>query len=192
MKTIVWDIDDVLNDSTRVWLEYCWLPAHPGCALRYDDLVENPPHLLLGVEKADYLKSLDLFRLSPLARDMTPDPRLLQWFRDNGTRFRHIALTARPRKTVSAAIDWVLLYFGQWFQTFSFVPAERPGETPGHPDLGKGDFLAWLGRADYFIDDHPANVLGAQELGIEAFLVARPWNTGGSTLEEIVENGLKN
>jgi hypothetical protein len=152
MKTIVWDIDDVLNDCTKTWLETFWLPAHPGCKLKYGDLTENPPHRLLKVEREEYLHSLDKFRLSPQARAMVPDDHLINWFRINGARFRHIALTARPRKTVFSAIDWVLQYYSEWFQTFSFVPAERPGEPPGHPDLNKSDFLAWLGKADYFID----------------------------------------
>jgi hypothetical protein len=190
MKTIVWDIDDVLNDCTKVWLESYWLPAHPSCKLKYDDLTENPPYRLLGVKKEEYLDSLDRFRLSPAAQAMLPDAYLINWFRKNGLRFRHIALTARPRKTVFSAIDWVLQYYSEWFQTFSFVPAERHGEPPGHPDRDKGDFLAWLGKADYFIDDHPGYVMAVKKLGIEAFLVARPWNSGGLTLRNIVETGL--
>ena len=33
MKTIAWDVDDVLNDCMRTWFERTWLPAHPGCAV---------------------------------------------------------------------------------------------------------------------------------------------------------------
>jgi phosphoglycolate phosphatase-like HAD superfamily hydrolase len=191
MKTIVWDIDDVLNDSTKVWLETNWLPFHPDCTLKYENLTENPPHGLLGIKREEYLNSLDKFRLSSQAQAMIPDLHLMNWFKENGIRFRHVALTARPRKTVSPAIDWVLRYYSEWFQTFSFVPAERDGESPSHPDHNKGDFLLWLGRADYFIDDHPGNIITASKLGIKAFLVARPWNSGGFTLEDIVETGLK-
>jgi hypothetical protein len=191
MKTIIWDIDDVMNDSARTWLEKCWLPTHPGCMLKFEGLAENPPHRLLGIHKEEYLKSLDEFRLSPQAGAMIPDAHLLEWFRKNGSRFRHIALTARPRKTVSPAIDWMLRYFGQWFQTFSFVPSERPGEAPGHPDNQKNDFLAWLGKADYFIDDNSDNVNAARHLGIAAFLVSRPWNSGGMALGDIVKEELK-
>jgi hypothetical protein len=188
MKTIVWDIDDVLNDCMKTWLEKYWLPSHPGCSLKYENLTENPPHRLLGVKKEEYLDSLDRFRLSSEAQQMVPDAYLINWFRENGIRFRHIALTARPRKTVFSAIDWVQRYYGEWFQTFSYVPAERPGEPPGHPDRSKEDFLMWLEKADYFIDDHPGNVAAAKKLGIMAFLVAHPWNSGGSTLKYIVQN----
>lgn len=27
-KTIAWDVDDVLNDSMRAWLEHCWMWVH--------------------------------------------------------------------------------------------------------------------------------------------------------------------
>ena len=191
MKTIVWDIDDVLNDCTKIWLESYWLPSHPDCTLKYENLTENPPHGLLGVKREEYLASLDGFRLSPQAQMMIPDAHLLNWFKKNGVRFRHIALTARPRKTVYPAIEWVLRYYSEWFQTFSFVPAERPGEPPGHPERDKGDFLSWLGKAGYFIDDSPDNVMAAKKLGIEAFLVARPWNSGGLALRDILETGLR-
>jgi hypothetical protein len=191
MKTIVWDIDDVLNDSTRTWLEQWWLPAHQGCTLRYEGMTENPPHTLLGVTREEYLESLDQFRLSPQAGAMMPDARLMAWFRKSGSLFRHIALTARPRKMVCPAFDWVLRHFGEWFQTFSFVPAGRPGEAPGHPDFDKDGFLSWLGKADYFIDDNSENVKAARDLGIKAFLVSRPWNSGSLTLGDILENELK-
>jgi hypothetical protein len=190
MKTIVWDIDDVLNDSMKTWLERCWLPRHPGCTMTYENITENPPHALLGITREEYLRSLDQFRLSAEASAMIPDALLLTWFRKNGRRFRHIALTARPRKTASHAFGWTLRHFGEWFQTFSFVPAGRPGEAPANGDSDKGGFLAWLAKADYFIDDDAGNVKAARDLGIQAFLVSRPWNNGNLELLDIVENGL--
>jgi len=190
MKTIVWDIDDVLNDCMKTWLESFWLPAHPDCSLTYNTIIENPPYRILGVKKEEYLDSLDKFRVSPLAQTMIPDSKLLNWFKKDGWQFRHIALTARPRKTVSSAIVWMLQHFSEWFQTFSFIPAERCGELSGHPDREKSDFLLWLNKVDYFIDDNPENVMAANKIGIKAFLVARPWNNGGLPMEDILETGL--
>lgn len=187
MKTIVWDIDDVLNDCTKTWLEKCWLPSHPGCALKYENLTENPPHRLLGVKKEEYLDSLVGFRLSADAQQMVPDVYLITRFKKNGIRFRHIALTARPRQIVFAAMDWVQKDYGEWFQTFSYVPAKRPGEPLGHPDRSKEDFLKCLEKADYFIDDHPGNTAAAKKLGIMVSLVAHAWNSGGPTLRDIVQ-----
>ena len=64
MKTIVWDVDDVLNNLMQSWLETAWLPAHPACQITYRLLTENPPHHLLGISKIEYLQSLDDFRLN--------------------------------------------------------------------------------------------------------------------------------
>jgi hypothetical protein len=186
MKTIVWDIDDVLNDCMRMWLEKDWLPLHRGCILKYEDLTENPPNRLLGAAMTEYLESLDKFRLSSYANEMIPDAEVLKWFKFYGTSFRHIALTARPRQSVSPAIIWMLRHFSEWFQTLSFVPSERPGESPGCPDRTKGEFLAWLGKADFFIDDSPQNIHEAESLGIQTFLVARPWNNSRLTLVDIL------
>ncbi|MEN6374047.1 MAG: hypothetical protein ABFD75_04580 [Smithella sp.] len=190
MKTIVWDIDDVLNDSTKTWLENYWRINHSDCTLIYENITENPPHRLLGISSNDYLTSLDAFRLSPQADAMLPDSQLITWFDKKGMRYRHIALTARPGKTVLPAIDWVLQHFGKWFQTFSYVPSERQGEAPGHPDRNKAGFLSWLDKADYFIDDNTSNVEAARNLGITSFLVSRPWNRGGLSLTDIIKNKL--
>lgn len=192
MKTIVWDIDDVLNDLTKKWLEKGWLPSHRDCTLKYEDVTENPPHQLLDITKSEYLQSLDEFRLSPQAGTMLPDVNLINWFRKYGLLFRHIALTARPRKTISPAIDWMLRYFGEWFQTFSFIPAERPGEPPGHPDREKREFLSWLGKADYFIDDSVYNVEKAKSFGIQTFLAAQPWNSSNLKIMDILNTIMKN
>ncbi|MBN2124208.1 MAG: hypothetical protein JW821_07940, partial [Deltaproteobacteria bacterium] len=96
MKTIIWDIDDVLNDMMRTWFEDRWFPSHPGCTLVYDGITENPPHALLGVTLSEYLSSLDEFRLSREAGEMAPVPEVMDWFRTHGERFRHMALTAAP------------------------------------------------------------------------------------------------
>lgn len=186
MKTIVWDVDDVLNDLMRAWFEGEWRPSHSECRLAYADLKENPPHRLLGVERAEYLDSLDRFRLSAHAENMSPDAVLLKWFEHWGRHFRHIALTARPEQTVYPALKWTLHHFGRWFQTFSFVPSERPGQLSTRSDKSKKDFLVWLGRADYFIDDCPGNVEAAANLGLSSFLVSRPWNNGGLELIDIL------
>ncbi|MBI5579771.1 MAG: hypothetical protein HY895_11505 [Deltaproteobacteria bacterium] len=186
MKTIVWDIDDVLNDLTRAWFETVWIPMHPDCRLGYHELKANPPHELLGVSKEEYLASLDRFRLSQEAASRVPDKSLMGWFRAHGQRYRHIALTARARDTVCPALQWLLAHFGEWFQAFGFVPSKRPGQSSGQPDRSKGDYLAWLGKADIFIDDSPDNCFAAERLGIESFLVAQPWNGSRLTVSDIL------
>lgn len=186
-ETIVWDIDDVLNDLTKQWFETEWLPEHRNCPLSYNQLIANPPHGLLGVLKEEYLASLDKFRLSPEAAAMTPDKMLINWFFEYGDRYRHIAMTARPRNTVYPVMKWLLEHFGEWFQNFSFIPSERRGQSSRQPDRSKGDYLAWLGKADYFIDDNTENYIEAKGLGIRAYLVAQPWNKSNLSLRDILK-----
>ena len=62
MLTIVWDIDDVLNDFMKRWFEQWWRPQKTNCKLNYNDLVENPPHNILGIDLQEYQNSIDAFR----------------------------------------------------------------------------------------------------------------------------------
>jgi phosphoglycolate phosphatase-like HAD superfamily hydrolase len=59
MKTIVWDVDDVLNDLMRAWFEDWVSTKHAHCPLTYDQITGNPPHELLGISSSDYQASLD-------------------------------------------------------------------------------------------------------------------------------------
>lgn len=188
MKTIAWDIDDVLNNLTETWLETEWLPRKADCRrVRYQELSANPPHGLIGVSKAVYLESLDRFRQSETAARMQPEKILTGWFRAHGDRYRHIALTARPRASVIPAIEWVMRHFGEWFQSFSYVPSERAGQSSRQPDRSKADYLAWLEKVDFFIDDQPENCLAAERLGIRVFLLKQPWNRSPLTLKDILD-----
>src|SRR3989442_13945880 len=107
MVTIAWDVDDVLNDLMRVWFTEIWQPAHPECGLCYDGIVENPPDRVLGIERSEYLQSLDVFRASERARSLAPNGAVLDWLERNGAKCRHIALTARPIASVAHAAEWV-------------------------------------------------------------------------------------
>lgn len=166
MKTIAWDIDDVLNNLTEAWFETEWLPGHGDCRLGYHEITANPPHELIGASKADYLESLDRSRLSEKAACMQPEKILTEWFSAHGHCYRHIALTARPRVSVISALQWVMRHFGEWFQTFSYVPSERAGQSARQPDRSKADTLAWMGKVDFLIDDHAENCLATERLGI--------------------------
>ncbi len=42
LKTIVWDVDDVLNDLMGSWF-FLGCQDHPECAVTYEDLKEKPP-----------------------------------------------------------------------------------------------------------------------------------------------------
>src|ERR1041384_5169475 len=125
MMTIVWDRDDVLNDLMRVFLEQWWIPSHPECPLRYDEITENPPHRLLGVSLKEYHQSLDAFRLSKLAAEMAPNAVVVEWFKEHGHKFGHIALSATSLVTGGAAAEWTFRHFGEWIQSFHLLPSPR-------------------------------------------------------------------
>ncbi len=183
MQTIVWDVDDVLNNLMQAWFETAWLPAHPTCKVSYNSLTENPPHRLLGVTKEEYLQSLDDFRLSCFSQ-LKPVAKILTWFETYGGKFRHIALTAAPLKTAALSAEWTTHHFGRWIRTFAFVPSPRPGDPDPLYDSTKADYLRWWGQADILFDDNPAHVSAAQKLGLISLLVAQPWNQGGLTIAQ--------
>lgn len=187
MKTIVWDVDDVLNDLMRSWLEQMWLVSNPHCRLRYGDLIENPPHRLLDVTLGEYQSSLDSFRRSGAGRQLSPSVEVVEWFRTYGDRFRHVALTATPLACAPVSAAWVAQHFGRWIRSFSFVPSARAGQDIPAYDQSKADFLRWWSRADVLVDDSPANVDAARALGIEAILAPRPWNRGTTTITNALQ-----
>lgn len=183
MLTFVWDIDDVLNDLMRSWFTEEWLPGHPECRLAYSDLLENPPHRVLGISKTGYLASLDAFRLSEKARAMAPNGGILDWFRCHGARHRHMALTARPLDSVPYLSEWLFHHFGNYLRFFGVVPARLENGVPRY-DTNKEDFLRWFGKADVLIDDSRENIAAARGLGIRNVLYPQPWNGNRSTVEE--------
>lgn len=187
MPTIVWDVDDVLNTLMRSWFEECWLTLHPECLLRYEDLVENPPHRLLGVNLGEYLSSLDEFRLSGGFQQLEPVGEILEWFDKFGGGFRHIALTATPMVAAPISAAWVMRHFGQWIRCFSFVPSKRKGEYTPQYDNTKGEFLSWWNKADILMDDNLANFEAAKLVGIQSILMPQPWNNSKLTIAESLE-----
>lgn len=178
LKTIVWDVDDVLNDFTRVWFERAWQREHPESTIAFGDLIENPPHRVLCAPLAEYLDSLDAFRASEIGMALPPREDVLRWFDAYGSAFRHIALTATTAVAAPASAAWVLRHFGRWFRVVGFVPSARPGDTHPVYDESKAAFLEWWAQADYFVDDRPENVAGALAIGITAFAAPQPWNAG--------------
>lgn len=184
MKTIAWDIDDVLNDLMRSWFEQKWIKEHGGCKLKYSGLSENPPHKLLGVGIEEYFSSLDEFRLSPLYQQMSPTEEVRKWFAKYGHRFRHIALTAAPLIAVSASAQWVFRHYGNWIRTFHFVPSKRKGQEMPEYERDKEDFLKWISKVDLLIDDSASNIMGAEKAGCKGILMPRPWNRSKISIGE--------
>jgi 5'(3')-deoxyribonucleotidase len=175
MKTIVWDVDDVLNDLMRDWLENWWRVEHPECRIAYSEINQNPPHQVLGISFEDYLDSLDRFRFSAGA-EMKPVAEVVNWFKEFGSNFRHIALTAVPMKAADISAAWVYKYFGYWIRSFNVVPSPRKENLYPQYDHSKKEYLQWWGKGDIFIDDNLKNVSEIRELGLTSILMPAPWN----------------
>jgi hypothetical protein len=187
MRTIIWDVDDVLNDLMRMWFND-WLSAGGAlCRLSYDHLTSNPPHEILKISLPDYLASLDAFRLSGKARKLRPIPEIMEWFSRHGNSFHHLALTAAPLLSSHISAEWVLKNFGRWIQSFSVVPSMRSPEQDTQTHADKVEFLRWWGKGDVLVDDNPQNVAGALSIGMDAVLIPRPWNRSGLSLQEALE-----
>jgi FMN phosphatase YigB (HAD superfamily) len=187
MRTIVWDLDDVLNDLMLAWFNEAWIPAHPECRLSYSEITENPPDRVLGISRAEYLASLDEFRLSERARSLRPNAAVLAWLERSGADYRHVALTARPIGCTAPAAEWLFRHFGSYIRTFGVVPSRLATGEPAY-DTTKGDFLRWFGRADILVDDSEENIRSAEKFGIRGVLYPQPWNRCSLSVEGVLES----
>lgn len=185
MKTIIWDVDDVLNDLMRDWLDLHWKKLHSDCQIKYDEIVENPPHKLLNISFEEYKKSLDEFRIEKSAFSL-PVPEIKVWFNSYGANYRHVALTATPISFATYSAAWVFKHFHLWFRSYNVAPSPREDDVDPSSTTKK-DFLNWFGKGDIIIDDNPINIQGARELGIEALLFPRPWNSSKLSIRETLE-----
>jgi hypothetical protein len=186
MLTIVWDVDDVLNDLMYQWFTYSWVIAHPECQTDYAGLSANPPHKVLNITREEYLDSLDEFRKTERAKGMRPNAAVHAWLQNYGDRFRHVALTARPLGSAPEVAHWVMSNFGAWVRCFGVVPTRTAGGTPTY-DRNKGEFLRWLGCGDILVDDSMENILQAGSLGMKTLLYPQPWNDSTLTADTLLE-----
>ncbi len=172
LPLILWDIDDVLNRLTMIWLETS--AKKFTVRIPYDELTENPPHELLNISKEDYLESLDDCRSRFLYAE-PPKTEIMLFFRTFGHHFRHLALSSVPAAFMGRSSEWVFRYFGSWIQSVCFIPSPRNND-PVFTTLfrSKGEAAAAFGGI--LVDDSPANIASANESGSEAILFPAPWN----------------
>jgi FMN phosphatase YigB (HAD superfamily) len=178
--TIVWDVDDVLNDLMREWFEGVGRGLATVGDVTYDGLTANPPEAALGIARETYLASLDHFRETRY-RSLAPLAESVSWFERNGARAHHVALTAVPAQAAHLSAEWLVRHYGRWIRTFAFAPSRAAGVS--RPDAAtKTEYLRWLGKGDVFVDDREENVAAAEALGCRGVVMPRPWNSarGGS------------
>ena len=187
MKTIIWDIDDVLNNLMESWFKNVWLKEHPCSQITYESLRENPPHNILQIGLDEYRASLDQFRLSGAFASMEPNTEILQWFKAHGHKCKHIALTATPLETVHESASWVTKHFGRWIRTFAFVPSERPNKSLPVYEKTKYDYVKWIGRGDIIIDDNPDNLTTFSHVRMVVLGIRQPWNPNGLLISDALK-----
>jgi len=176
-KLVLWDIDDVLNQLMALWLATS--AARLNVMLpSYDNLSQNPPHLLLGVEKEAYLASLDHCRANFLY-SQPPREELLDFFREYGGKIRSMTLSCVPVSFAPRAAQWVLEYFGLWLQATLFVPSPRSGITVYSKTFASKAEAA-LALGGILVDDNPVLVEQTLTDGGEAILFPAPWNSNNS------------
>ena len=158
--------------------------GHPGARVAFDDLAENPPEGVLGMSRSDYLGSLDDFRHDPRCAVQPARSEVLDWFRREGDRARHVALTAVPLHAADASAAWVIRNYGRWIRCLGVVPSPRPGD-PAQDIADKGEWLDWFGGVDLFVDDSEVNVADARERGVGAILFPQPWNAAAGRPVEV-------
>lgn len=187
MKTIVWDVDDVLNKLTYEWL--AWFKVlHPELTdFEFKQISTNPPHEILKISKSEYLSSLDEFRLTH-GSNLTPNEEILTWFEQYGHQFRHMALTAQPLVSAHVGAGWVFKHFSRWIRSFNVVPSMRSSDPDFNYFKNKKEALASFGEVSLFVDDAIHNINYAKELNIPTVLFAAPWNlTDSNSIDEIKE-----
>ena len=154
--------------------------------IEYNDIYKNPPHEIIGISFEQYIDSLDEFREKKFS-SLLPNEIVLNWFMEKGYRFRHVALSAVPRKAAHISSQWVIKHFGHWIRTYSFIPSPR-GERDSLYDQNKYEYLKWLNKADIFIDDNERNFKHVSKLGIKPIIFPQPWNNQNKSIHEILDD----
>jgi len=185
-KTIVWDVDDVLNNLMEEWLNFYNSRNHTNFC--YKQLTENPPHKILGITKEKYLNSLDTFR-NLSYQFLSPNAMLLKWFKNQGYKFYNIALTSTPLYSAELSAYWVMKYFGEYIREFVFIPSKRNNKKHTVYYETKADWIYRRGGIDFFIDDNENNINQVVRMcnNVSCDILQQPWNNG-NRIEKILNN----
>ena len=174
MKTIAWDVDDVLNECMRTWLKPRGCP--PIRAGR------SPTRKSWRIRRA--ASSAARGGISRLARRVPPvgPPGRCSRFRRSciGSSSTARSCGTWPsapchcRRPISAA--WVFCHFGRWIRSFHFFP-RRTRANPALRSLERRG-VATMGN-DRRVGGRQSRQFGLrQTFGNRTFCFPRPWNQG--------------
>jgi hypothetical protein len=171
---LIWDVDDVLNLLTREYLVHADRVNHNRAA--FYDLTENPPHLIFGCTREEYLADLDDFRKNFFS-SLGASTVVKKFFEEYGSHFEHAALSAVPLRYAGISSQWVFENFGKWIRSYSFVPSPRTGESLPEYALSKAGQMLNASLHGCLIDDNEKNIIEAAEAGFDTILWPAPWNS---------------
>lgn len=168
----LWDIDDVLNDLSRLCIEHTAQRLKPG--ITFAEIKNNPPLEELGCTLEEFMGILDECRQEYLF-SAPPRQEVLDFFNSFGDRFHSMTLSSCPMHLAPRSAEWVLRHFGKWIQGTLFVPSPRK-HIPVNSVLFSSKAEAVIKLNATLIDDMPINVERVREAGGRALYFPAPWN----------------
>jgi hypothetical protein len=167
------------------WFYKCYLRSQNRFN-NYKDIIENPPHKILGLSLHEYQKSLDKFRSESYLL-LKPVKEVSIWFKNYGHLYQHIVLTSVPLKFAHLSAQWVFKNFGTCIRSFNIVPTKRLDLEAPQYHQSKVEFLNWFDKGDLFIDDNAKNLEDVKSKNLQTLLFPRPWNKNHLSIKETLE-----
>lgn len=191
MLNICFDCDDVLNSLMQNYLDWMYMTdEYKGPKISYEQIVQNPPHDILGISELKYRQTLHKFRFM-MYHTLQPNQEILNWFYQYGEKAHFSVLTSAFRDCIPITTKWIFENFSQWVRTFAFVPSKVSNDDINIIyDNNKADWLV-RNHVDIFIDDSLKNIFQVKARSdnkIDCYLVKQPWNDGmeiGNVLKEL-------
>ncbi len=167
---IIWDIDDVLNNFTKEWLN--WYNKQNKKDFLYLNLYENPPCRYINIKIEDYLNSIDCFRKEKFLK-LKPRKEIIEWFKKSPVeKIFNIALTSIPEKFIEMSSFWLFKNFKTWIKGFFSVPTIRNSNLKQN----KENIIKLMKKVDIFIDDNEQNVNSIKNFVKHSLIFPAPWN----------------
>jgi hypothetical protein len=177
---IVWDIDSVLNNFEEEWFLYYKSINHEKYKnLFFNDIVDNPPHNILGITKEEYLESLNYFRKYCM-HTVKPNMSVLDWLNVYGSKINSSVLTSALYPSLEESAYWLFSNYKRYIRSYTVIPSYINKENAIIYDETKLDFLKKTRNVDIFIDDNEKTINSVKEFlpHIKVFCPKQPWNNG--------------